>query len=432
MSSSQLKVVRNTPDPVVVTFDEAVVRLAGLSVGEYEQCRKKEAKQLNARNTVLDKAVEAERDAQHLDAEAESIVEILEPWEHTVNGEDLLTQMEKILESYVILPSGATPAVALWMLASYCMDSWTIFPKLLVNSPDSQCGKSTLLDILECFSHRALVASNITASALFRCIDLYGPTLILDEADTYMKGNSEMNGIINAGHKKRGANVIKTETVDKKHVPVKRDVWCPQVIAGIGEQRRTLHNRSIVIAMQRKLTSETVSKLPRNAYEQGVSFRRKCARWVEDNAKALRGKPIVPVNIGDDRAQDNWEPLYMVANIVGGQWIKKAEDSYNILTAAATEAMPTSLGEMVLEDIRDVFSRLSVDKIFSDDLVTELLKLKDRPWDDIGNGKILTQAGLAKLLKLYKCSHGSIRIGKKSRKGYYLKNFGKAFERYLK
>ena len=65
-------------------------------------------------------------------------------------------------------------------------------------------------------------------------------------------------------------------------------MWCPQVISGIGEQRDTLHDRSIHIEMRRKLPGERSRKLPSEYYEQQIAIRRRCLRWAEDNAPRLK------------------------------------------------------------------------------------------------------------------------------------------------
>ena len=67
--------------------------------------------------------------------------------------------------------------------------------------------------------YRGLMASSITASSIFRIIDAHHPTLIIDEADSFMVGNEEMRGVINSSHRRRNAFVIRTEKVGDDFVP---------------------------------------------------------------------------------------------------------------------------------------------------------------------------------------------------------------------
>jgi hypothetical protein len=44
---------------------------------------------------------------------------------------------------------------------------------------------------------------------LFRYIEEVRPTLLIDEADSFVKDNEEMRGILNSGHTKAAAYVIR-------------------------------------------------------------------------------------------------------------------------------------------------------------------------------------------------------------------------------
>lgn len=421
-------------DPKGGDDDDAVViaRLAAMPELDYQRVRKDEAKKLGGVKVgVLDKLVAAKRnDAAQTDV-ANDVVEVLEPWPRPVNGDDLLKQMVKIINKHTVLPPDSDVALSLWLLASYCMGVWSLFPKVLISSPDKRCGKSTLLEILEVFAHRALMASNISSSAVFRCIELFTPTLILDEADTFMKNNPEMNGILNAGHKKRMAFTVRNEAVDGNYIPTRFNVWCPQIIAGIGRQQGTLHDRSICIDMKRKTDKETVDKVPSDGYEQGINFRRKCMRWAADNHAALINPQVKVPACGNDRTQDNWQPLYAVAEVVGRKWLKKAKKAYFALNIAANNA-PISLGEELLTDVRTVFSEQTAEHMFSTNLVKELVTLEGRPWADMGNEVPLNQNKLAKLLKAYDCQTRDVRINGTVKKGYTASELDDAFRRYLK
>jgi hypothetical protein len=53
---------------------------------------------------------------------------------------------------------------------------------------------------------RPLPTSNATVSTIFRVIEMARPTLLIDEADTFLRENDELRGIINSGHRKGGAD----------------------------------------------------------------------------------------------------------------------------------------------------------------------------------------------------------------------------------
>ncbi len=109
----------------------------------------------------------------------------------------------------------------------------------------------------------------------------------------------------------------------------------PQVISGIGEQRDTLHDRSIHIEMRRKLPGEKSRKLPAEYYEQQVAIRRRCLRWAEDNAPRLKNTSLQAPACCNDRAQDNWTPLFAMAAIAGDDWPEKISSAYLTFNASA-------------------------------------------------------------------------------------------------
>lgn len=411
-----------------VKLEDALAELAKLTPIQYDQCRKDEAKKLGIRTDTLDAEIARLRGGIAEDS-SEDIVEEIEPWSESVNGIALLNEIARSLAKHVTLPAGACTAVTLWIVGTFCMDVWRLWPKLLITSPEKRCGKSTLLEAMEAISYRSFLTASITASALFRCIEAWKPTLLIDEADTFAKDNDELNGIINAGHTKRTATVVRTEKVADGFEPRRYRVWCPQVIAGIKNQRDTLHDRSIHIQMRRKMPGESVERMPLDYYENSLTLRRKILRWAIDNLDAMKeSRPDVP-NFGNDRAQDNWTPLFVMACQAGGHWPEKVKAAYEALVDIDDDS--GGIGPMILHDIRAIFDEKGVDRIWSEDLVDALIELEERPWCEWKNGKSITKNSMARLLKPFKVRSGDIRFGAIKKKGYKRDNLEDAWKRYL-
>lgn len=409
--------------------DDAIIRrLAAMNEMNYDRVRKDQAKEMNVQLKTLDRMVAAERKEAEKSKEIEDVIECIEPWECPVDGAELLHDAESILKRHVILPPGGHIVIPLWAMGSYCMDAWSLFPKMLITSPRKRCGKTVLLEALECIVFRALLTSNISPSAIFRCIEEWAPSLMIDEADTFTKDNDELNGIMNAGHRKRNATVIRSEKVGETFLPRKFSVWCPQVIAGIGEQRGTMHDRSIHIEMRRKMPGEEVIKLPVDAFEQQISIRRRFLRWAEDNRSILR--PVEPPACGNDRAQDNWLPLFTLAKAVGGDWPEKVKTAYLVFNATVDDESGDA-GAMMLADIKEILNSRTAKNIFSEDLVALLVGIEDRPWFEWKRGKPLTQNTLSRMLDPYHIKSKDIKISGIVKRGYSKSSFEDAFMRYL-
>ena len=106
----------------------------------------------------------------------------------------ILYQIATTIDERVIFQSTHDPdAIALWIVGTYLMNHWTRFPKLLVVSPERECGKTTTLEAIEGLVFKGKMASSITAAALTRCIEKDSPTLLIDEADLTLQDNKQLS-----------------------------------------------------------------------------------------------------------------------------------------------------------------------------------------------------------------------------------------------
>jgi hypothetical protein len=402
---------------------DEISAIAGMNLIARELERNKIAEKYNIRKSVIDqflKALEKERDA--------GTTEIVTPavaWETAVDGAGVLADIKALLNKHIVLPDGTADAIAAWVLLTYSFDAFRILPILGVVSPEKRCGKTTLLEVLQGLCSKALLASNVSPPAVFRTIEKYQPTLLIDEADTFLRDNEELRGVLNSGHTRAAAFVIRIQGDD--HEPVRFSTWAPKAIAMIGELPGTLHDRSIMVKLRRKAPGEKVAKLDVDFENRCSEVRRKCQRWADDNVDALRTiNPQVPEN-GNDRATDNWFPLFCITNVCGGQWSELLKKS--MLGGDHTDDGTITI--QLLSDIRDILKDHPHDRIFSDSLIEKLKSFQDHPWAEWNRGKGLSQNGLARLLKPFSIYSHTKRIGEERRNGYEKKSFDDTFKRYL-
>jgi putative DNA primase/helicase len=300
--------------------DEAEIRrLAGLSPLEYERQRKSACERLNLRVPILDKLVEAERQkAGAGDGKQGRPLNLPqpEPWPQSVDGVDILAETVEAITRYMVLPNGAADMIALWALHTHCFDCFEHSPRLAITSPEKQCGKTLSLDILACLVTRPLLTANATVSAIFRTIDTARPTLLIDEADTFLRDNDELRGVLNAGHRKGG---MVTRTVGDDHEPRQFSAWAPAAIAMIGQLPDTLHDRSLNCRLRRRNPSERVESFRSDRADHLHVLARKMARFAADNEARLRGADP-DMGALQNRVADNWRSLFALADAAGGAW----------------------------------------------------------------------------------------------------------------
>jgi len=404
---------------------DRLARLVKLSPIEYDRQRDAAAKAMNIRSSTLDKMVKGLRQEN---SSTEGIdFDDVEPWPHPVEPAALLSDLVAVIKRFIICPDETAHASALWIAMTWFMDVVQVAPLAVITAPEKRCGKSQLLFLLGRLVHRPLAASNITPAALFRAVDAWKPTLLVDEADAFMKDNEELRGLLNCGHTRDSAYIVRV--VGDDHTPKRFNVWGAKALAGIGHMADTIMDRSIVLELRRKLPHEEVLRL-RHA-EPGLfdDLSAKLARFAIDTRERLRRcRPDLP-NALHDRAQDNWEPLLAIAEMAGGEWPQIARHAALKLSRSTEDG--STMGNELLADIREVFESKRLAKISTADLIQHLCDDDEKSWATYNRGRAITPRQVAKKLKEYGIASKNLRVNYDVVKGFDHDQFKEAFARYL-
>ena len=353
-----------------------------------------------------------------------------DPWREPVDGAELLDEIAATVRRYVIVPREANTASALWVVHTHAMDEAQMSPILGITSPVKRCGKTRFLDVIALLVRRPLPAASITPAAIYRTIEAYSPTLLIDEGDSFLEKRDELRGILNSGHTRTGAFVVRS--VGDEHKPHNFSTWCPKAIALIGKLHPTLQDRAIVISMRRRARGEHHERLRVDRIGAATQIlRQKIARWVADHREALRdADPDVP-DVLNDRAGDNWRPLLAIADAAGGPWPAAAREAARILSGEADEA-DDHAGLQLLADLADLFHRRAVDRLPTAEIIEHLLTLEERGWGEFNRGKPVTPRQVGRLLRPFGITSRNIRTGENVAKGYVASDLEDALSRYIR
>lgn len=351
------------------------------------------------------------------------------------DGATLLRKVEEFIHRYLILPPHALLPLALWIFATHCFEVFDAFAYLTVTSPTPRCGKTRLLEVIELIVKDPLRATNASEAALFRGIEKFQPTLLLDEAETLSsKGERAdyLRAMVNAGNR-RGAHVLRCD--GKPPIPEKFNVFCPKVIALIGAPPTTVLDRSIVISMQRRKPGEQVARfLTRIASPEGARLQQAAGSWCESRRSDItRSYEAQPLDFLSDRDAEGWQPLFSILAVADRVRLPELRSCAEVLSGSkAAAAEDDSLSLRLLADIRRIFESSGADRLSSEEIVERLSQDETAPWVEFDRGKPLTQTGLARMLKKFAVSPRGIRLPDGSTpRGYLDEQFSEPWARYL-
>ena len=358
-----------------------------------------------------------------------------DPCPDPVDGAPMLSDIAAFIRRHVWIDEPEADALALWAVMTWIHDRLEISTFANLTSATKRCGKSLLLELLAELVYRPQpLSGQVTGAVLFRMVEVHAPTLMLDEADTYIRDDEAVRGIVNGSQRRALAYIPRC--VEPDYQPRLFGTWCPKLIAGIGGIPDTIRDRSLVVRLERKPASERVSPWRERDREAVNAMRGQIARWTGDNAGrivAARSAVAFP-DVLHDRARDAWESLLAIANAAGGEWAGRDGRAWRACEhfAAAGEGDEGGAREMLLADLCAIFDADGwPEAIASATIVERLRDMEGRPWSEWKRGKPITVRQLASLLRPFDVHPRNHRAPGGQSKAYFLAALRPVFDAYL-
>ena len=420
---------------IVMTKEQVVPLIGALSELEYEVRRKKIAKKLGiVRPKVLDDAraqfvPEKEEEDDSLQGQA-VVIEDIAPWHEPVDIAAVLDEIENTFRRFIFFwREEDAISATLWCAMTWLTDYLSIAPYLGVRSPEKECGKSTLLKIISKLVYHPMPASNVTSASVFRLLDMYRLTLLIDELDTFLELDPQFVGIMNSGHSRELGRVVRTVGEDLE--PRWFNTFGPKAYGMIGGATDTLESRSLSIILYPKVEEDGIEDLDfkksPELIEQMNVLARKLARWVQDHGKAVAAFSPQMKGI-TNRKKNNWEPLFQIAQFAGPVWAAKARKAAGIVDPTEQE----NVNRVFIKDVRNIFHTRKTDFMPSDVLLSDLRAQEESGWDHYGKSRDgMTAKDLSDLMKVYGVESKRGRIDGVQYRGYHLSQFDAIFTRFL-
>jgi hypothetical protein len=289
-----------------------------------------------------------------------------------VNPLDLVYHL---LREYVGLSEHQYIVLSLWILHTHVFRHFTHTPRLVLRSPVPNCGKSTVMRVLERLTARAKKFDTITPAALCHIIDKSHGTMLIDEADHLglgLQSNGKLCSLFNGGHCVGGTSGIQERGETREFssfAPL--GLALPDVVLGLP---RTLNSRAITLVMERYAGTRELRRLdpfhPDPALDAAYT---QILLWAREQQQ-LDPDPEMPKGVRN-RLADNFRPLLSISDALG--WSVRARKAMAVFMREHEDG---DMKIVLLSDIKKIFDTKAVDRLPTSDLLTALYELEGAGW----------------------------------------------------
>ena len=267
-------------------------------------------------------------------------------------------------------------------------------------------GKTRALEILNELCFRAWFTTGLTKATLFRLVERFNPTLLLDESEFLTaKDKKELNNLLNAGQR-RGIYVPRMKGENSEDVGF-YSVYCPKILSGTAELKKTTTSRMIMFTMTRN-----VRPIPRRINKkEGLKLRNQLLLWRFHKIAQLKNsftlkeklsltelkattkyKELEPL---DGRTYELFYPLYYSAPIDKNNILQFAKE----LEQTKLRTEQTGLANSVFEAILNLKDETRKGMLLLKDIANYINKEQDEQFLITNRriGTTCTQMGLEKV-----------------------------------
>jgi len=330
--------------------------------------------------------------------------------------------------------------LTLWAAHTHlCMETYTT-PRLILDSPVPECGKTTVLEHLSRLCMDPVQMATVSSPAMItRLLNQRPRTILIDEVDRAldpkMDKTGELLAVLNSGYKRGATRPVLVQN-GKDWDPVEMPTFSPAAMAGNGPQLPDdTRSRSIRVLLMPG--GDDVEESDWEMIEgEAETLGKRLADWADQVRDAVRENRPPLHHTVKNRARERWSPLNRVAAQAGGRWPAVVET----LAIRDVERVKLELEEgivqqrpsvVILTHIHAVWAKNPTESFIpTETLVKDLIHADPFMWGlESTYGKNLTAQRLGRMLvssfNIRSCRpnhHGDPR-------GYTRQSFDSAFRR---
>ena len=217
--------------------------------------------------------------------------------------------------------------LTLWTAHTHFAETFYTTPRLIIDSPLPESGKTTTLEHLERLCYAPLQMASLSSPAMLaRLLDTGMRTLLIDEVEKNLRadkpGVEDLFAVLNTGYKRGGARPVL--------VPAKGGGWetkamptfSPLAMAGISpDLPEDTMSRTITVLLLPDDTGQIEDSDWEFIEPEALALADLLATWAQSVGDHVNSnsKPELPAGCMG-RAKEKWRPLKRVADAAGGRW----------------------------------------------------------------------------------------------------------------
>jgi hypothetical protein len=358
----------------------------------------------------------------------------------SIDGSALLEKVRGWLATYICTVTDADlDLLTLWAAHTHLVVETYTTPRLQIDSPIPESGKTTCLEHLQRLSMRPIQMASLSSPALLtRMLNAEQRTILIDEADRSLnpdrEGIADLLAVLNSGYKRGGSRPVLVPAKGGQWDVIEMPTFAAVAMAGnnpnLPEDTRTRIIRVLLLPDLDGTVAESDWEL---IEVDALALQVQLADWADQVRDQVRtNRPGLPDGI-TGRFREKWAPLKRVATAAGGRW----PDAVDQMSLHDKEEYAMDREDGLVKEAPAVVLLTHLYKLWPDDtkflptsqLIDLLVAEHMAVWGGEGPfGKRLTAHRLGRMLaEGYKIHSGREVHG--GQRGYFRSDFLRAWNR---
>ena len=279
-------------------------------------------------------------------------------------GDEIVDEVDSLIDEFVFLTPQQRTLMTTWIGQANVFHWFGFTPRLGVTAGNSECGKSQALQACRLLTNQSLWIGDATGASFFTQTQHGDKAVFLDEMQDMLIGKDKtLLSALKTGCQPNGSVTRIDLGSNGRSVRCFR-TWSAVGFNGIGVDRfvdSQIHSRTHWLYMRRAFTDEQRELLDERVHgEKFTDVGSRYLKWLHQNEqkiKAFRNSDLPPFIV--NRGRDKWKPLFAIASVVGGKWVKHLTDIADDETALSNELTDGTQVLLAIQTINEDWEQYS-------------------------------------------------------------------------